>query len=436
MNKAACLLLVLAACTSKAAPTPWAPGQTRPSAHAERRGLKDVRGIIHAHSIYSHDACDGEPEKDGVRDEACLADLRRGVCQSGHDFVMLTDHSDAFAQTEFPEVLLYRPELGDALHERGGRAVASTIRCDDREVMLLAGTETAVMAVGLEGHLEDRTLYGRPEPDAIAKMHDRGAVVLLQHTEDWTVEQLATLPVDGFEMYNLHANTLNAAGDVLELLLRLERGDTDLMHPDLAFLAIVNEDDRYLSRWSQTLAQGVRRATTMGTDCHRNTFQAELADGERVDSYRRMMVWFSNHLLVDGDDDLALKRALANGRLYGAFEAFGYPVGFDYFATGAEMGDEVPLAGAKLEVRAPTMQDLDPAVTPPEITTRLLRATTEGWAEVASGPGDLSFTPTEAGAYRAEVRIVPRHLADAMASYRSLAAESYVWIYANPIYVR
>ncbi len=430
-------LLLIAACSSKSTTTPWAPGQTRPSARTERRGLTDVRGIIHAHSIYSHDACDGEPEKDGVRDAQCLADLRRGLCEAGHDFVMLTDHSDAFAQTEFPETLLYRPELEDEVHERGGRAVASTIHCEGgHEVMLLAGTESAVMAVGLEGHLDDRSQYGRAEAPAIDSMHERGAVVLLQHTEDWTVDQLTTLPVDGFEMYNLHANTLRAAGNVLELLLRLDRGDTDLMHPDLTFLAIVSEDERYLSKWSEALARGAKRVTTMGTDCHRNTFKAELSDGERVDSYRRMMIWFSNHLLVDGPGDEALKRALAGGRLYGAFEAFGYPVGFDFFAGAHEMGDAVALTERPtLEVKAPTVQDLDPDAPAPKITTHLLRATREGWEEVARGDASLSFTPSVAGAYRAEVRIVPRHLTAALASYGALAEQSFVWIYANPIYV-
>lgn len=428
--------LLLAACSSKSAPNPWAPGQTRPSARTERRGLTDVRGIIHAHSIYSHDACDGEPEKDGVRDQQCLEDLRRGLCQSGHDFVMLTDHATSFAETEYPETLLYRPELGDELFERDGRAVASTMACDGgRRVMILAGTESSMMPVGLEGHLDDRTLYGRVEASAIEAMHERGAVVLLQHTEDWSVEQLTTLPIDGFEMYNLHANTLLAAGNVLELLLRLDRGDTDLMHPDLAFLALVSEDARYLSKWSEVLASGAKRVTTMGTDCHRNTFKAPLADGERVDSYRRMMIWFSNHLLVDGPGDDALKRALARGRLYGAFEAFGYPTGFDFFAGEHEMGDEAPV-GATLEVKAPTLLDADPEGPAPKITLRLLRATAEGWVEVASGADTLSFTASEAGAYRAEVRIVPRHLADALASYRSLAEQSFVWIYANPIYVR
>ena len=50
--------------------------------------------------------------------------------------------------------------------------------------------------------------YTDSSSTAIARHKSAGAVVLVAHTEDWTPEQLTTLPLDGFEMYNLHANTL------------------------------------------------------------------------------------------------------------------------------------------------------------------------------------------------------------------------------------
>src|SRR5690606_41948886 len=106
---------------------------------------------------------------------------------------------------------------------------------------------------------------------------------------------------------------------------------------DLVLLPILNEDDLYLSRWGTVLSRDHRAVTTIGTDCHQNTFPQLLPDGERVDSYRRMMGWMSNHLLVkpeaDGSwDDSHLEDALAAGRLYGVFEVFGYPTGFDFRA--------------------------------------------------------------------------------------------------------
>ncbi|HEY1100637.1 MAG TPA: hypothetical protein VGF99_16980, partial [Myxococcota bacterium] len=98
--------------------TSWAPGTMLPSAHEARRGLVDVRGLVHAHTIYSHDACDGEPvDDDGVRNAVCLDDLRRGLCQTRHDFVMFTDHDSDFAAIEFPDTLLFDAARGDVLVE-------------------------------------------------------------------------------------------------------------------------------------------------------------------------------------------------------------------------------------------------------------------------------------------------------------------------------
>lgn len=438
-------------------PTPWSPGVvfTTPR-QARDDGLLDRRGMIHIHSYYSHDACDDMPVKNGVRDEACFEDFRRGLCQTRHDFMMLTDHPSDFADHEFPDVLLYRPERGDRLVERGGRPVASWAACEDGgRTLLVAGTESyEVMPVGLEGHAADdwrerRSLYGSTSAAAATAFRERGAVVLLAHTENWTPQQLVDRDIDGFEMYNLHANLLlpGALGKALRLLVRLEQGDPGLPHPDLTLLHVVSEDPRYLSRWGSALAAGVRRVTTLGTDAHRNTLVAPLQDGERVDSYRRLMLWFSNHLLIEPErdgtwEDRHLKEALRRGRLYGAFEVFGYPVGFDYSVTVGRrrlpMGSEVRLADApRLEVRVPSVQNLPPDRQPPALLARLLRAVEGGFEEIAAAPGDLAVVAQQPGAYRAEVRILPLHLrGDMGADADDLLGHDYVWIYSNPIYVR
>ena len=233
----------------------------------------------------------------------------------------------------------------------------------------------------------------------------------------------------------------------LVLLAKEAPSELDLPYPDLAVLDFISEDPRYLDRWSEVLARGHRRVTTMGTDCHRNSFPAKLPDGERIDSYRRMMVWFSNHLLIrpeaDGTwDDRHLKEALRSGRLYGAFEVYGYPRGFDFHARCAgsvhEMGAEVQLDdGATLVASVPSVEGLKPHGLQPELTIRLLRATVDGWETITRVSDDLRHEVSQPGAYRVEVRMVPRHLKPYLAA-RSVAAseEDRVWIYSNPIYVR
>lgn len=431
---------------------PWHPGTVYRTAEAPNaRGWLDRRGLVHAHSVYSHDACDGAPrdENDQIN-EPCLADFRRDLCSVGHDFVFLTDHGESFARTEFPDVLLHRPEHGDELVERGGSPVANRLACPDGPAALvMAGNESSQMPVGLERHVADtlaerEAIYGETSVDSLNALAAAGAVVLAQHTEDWTPEQLETLPFGGFEMYNLHANVITGAGGLLGLLAKLNFPE-ELPHPDLSLLPIVNEDDRYLERWGTVLARGARRTTTIGTDCHQNTLPDLLPDGERMDSYRRMMLWMSNHLLVapdasGGSTDLELKDALRSGRLYGAFEVLGYPVGFDFHATSGEtvieMGGTAELSAApELRVAPPSVQNLDPAAEAPRITARLLKAREGGWDPVAEADEALAFVPTEPGAYRAEIRIEPRHLRALLASYSDLADRSFVWIYANAIYV-
>jgi hypothetical protein len=438
----------------------WQPGTILRAEGPVARGFTDVRGLVHAHSVYSHDACDNEPVlQDGSYDSVCFDDFRRGLCQSGHDFVFLTDHGDRFQDNEFPDVLLFRPDLGDVLIERAGAPVANRITCDDgRAVVISAGSENGLMPVGLERHVADdvvtrAAVYGPLTQASADALRAAGAVVLLAHPETYTVEQLRALPVDGFEMFNLHANTELNAGFALDLLVRANDADPGLAHPDLLVLAIQSEDPRYLERWGRVLASGRRIVSTMGTDCHRNTFRTILADGERADSYRRMMIAFSNHLRVnpgaDGVvDDLELKEALRRGRLWGAFEVMGYPEGFDARATldgvTYEIGDEIP-PGATIHVDVPQVRDLDPSAEAPRLVTRVLRATDDsaGFVEVAATEGDSIDVATDVpGAWRVEVRMMPWHLRDALVDdarrvldEAELAGVDYPWIYANPFYV-
>ncbi|MBI4699885.1 MAG: hypothetical protein HY744_01755 [Deltaproteobacteria bacterium] len=432
----------------------WCPGVVLPSLPGQtERGFLDLRGIVHAHSVYSHDACDGEPlDEKGKPNEQCLGELRTGLCRVRHEFLMLTDHRDSFAEHEFPEVLLYRAERGDELVERDGTPVANWAGCPDGPpALIMTGCEAGTMPVALERHVSDDPaerdeLYGAATAEAIEALKAAGAVALVAHTEDWTAEQLVGLPLDGFEMFNLHANLFHGMGAAVGLIAKMEQPEL-LPHPDLIIMPIISEDPRYVDTWAQVLSRGARRTTVLATDCHRNSFPQKLPDGERVDGFRRMMQWFSNHLLVrpakDGSwADRELAEALRGGRLYGAFEFLGYPEGFDFHATGAdgvrEMGEEVVLSGGPvtLEVALPHVRQLDAQAEPPELTLRILRATEQGWQEVSSDKADMKYTPSEPGAYRAEVRMVPRHLAAFLSSYADLAAADFVWIYSNPIYVK
>jgi hypothetical protein len=97
----------------------------------------------------------------------------------------------------------------------------------------------------------------------------------------------------------------------------------------------------------------------------------------------------------------------------------------------------VPEGAKNLQTRVklPTLVDLDPSVDAPLFRVRILRAKAGGWDVAAEGPGDLDFTPKDKGAYRAEVRITPKHLRRYLSSYASLADREVPWVYGNAIYV-
>lgn len=452
----------LLACSGSGTPKPgpsapsWAPGTIFSTAReATSRGFIDRRGLIHAHSPYSHDACDGKPRlADGGIDLSCLDDFRSGICHSGHDFVFLSDHGDSFSRTEFPDTLLYQPEKGDQLVLKGDKPIANRFACPGgSSVLIMAGIESDMMPVGLEEHIapteaERSAVYGVVNAQNVERLEAAGGVVIIQHTEQWNADQLTSLPIDGFEMFNLHFNALANAGNGLELVLKLEKGQFDgLPDPNMLLAAFRDvEASSYLDTWGAVLARGAKRTTTMGTDCHRNTLPQLAQDGERLDSYRRMMEMFSNHLLVrpraDGSiDPASLKEALKASRLYGVFEFLGYAKGFDYVAEEGgqvrEMGETVSLAkGVTLKVSMPTVERMSTGSEAPGLRARVLHAVAGGWEEVASSTsGSISYTVTQPGAYRSEVRIVPRHVKQWLGTYQDLGALQRPWVYSNAIYV-
>jgi hypothetical protein len=160
-----------------------------------------------------------------------------------------------------------------------------------------------------------------------------------------------------------------------------------------------------------------------------------------MDSYRRTFRWFTNHALVESVTFDAIKAAVGHGRSYGVFEILGTPDGFDFFASSGnetfEMGDEVALSKAlTLQLHLPEVLDLPQGIAAPTVTGRIIHIDAEAKATtVAEGGEDLSIEVDEPGAYRAEVHIVPHHLAPFLGKEPERYIKKQIWIYANPIYV-
>ena len=439
------LVLLLAACTDSSGDSsavtertprvvPWA--ETRaPLAEVSPGGRAWRRGIVHLHSHYSHDACDGDPMPGGVPDEACLANLRAGLCDNGMDFAMITDHPSHAAEQEWSDLLLSRP--GDEVVE----GVANRVACPTgHPVLTMPGVEDELMPIALNRPVADTPeerdrIYNDTSAETIAAEIAAGATVLQAHTEAQSLETLLARQAAGqrgVEIFNLHAMVdpdireehlgLDSFG-YLDAIGPFLSGATNA-RPDLAFLGFFQEQGVSLERFD-ALNRVAFTVGTAGTDAHENALPNLLSDGERVDSYRRMMSWFSNIVLTEGDGPEDYQGALAAGRLFVAFEVLGTPTGFSVRYGAHEMGGEAAV-GDTLEVVCPTLAPATPQDgLQPEITAIVYR---DG-APWQTGCG--TFPVTEPGVYRVRVDIVPHHLTTFLDDQAEAFVRPYPWLYSN-----
>ena len=451
--RALVVLCVLAACGGdKETPSLPAWDKTLPAASVmgDWNGLTPARGIVHLHSPFSHDACDGMP-RDGttlVPNEPCLQSLRAALCTDRIDYAALTDHDDSMADEEF--AALFHPREGDeVVLGAGGTQIASRIHCDNgHEVLLTVGGENETMPIMLDRHAtgsvsERHAIYNGDTQAEVAALRDAGATIWIAHSEQRTTAHLLELGPDGIEIYNLHANIdprirpmylgLDAYGAITGAV---EFADTNEggPEPDLAILAFLTPNIPALTRWDEILATGRKLAGTAGSDAHENALPVILADGERGDSYRRVLRWFSNVALVaDPRDPVQIEAAVRTGHLFSVFEILGTPDGFRVAAGSGTLGDTVPV-GTPLTVTLPTVRGLDPSLPAPEIRATVVRVDATGRTDL---PGTEGVVLDRPGAYRIEVSIVPHHLGPYLRDLgSSLADQELPWIYTGAIYVQ
>ena len=407
---------------------------------------------MHLHSPWSHDACDGEPLLDGKPNQACLQDLRDALCATSIDIAYLSDHPAHAADQPFSA--LFHAAEDDEQIEREGALIATRITCPDgHNVMWRAGIEDDLMPLGLEQHTapgdpaESFRLYGAASPESIQAHARSGGFVSMAHTEGKDLETLQALVASGLggvEVFNLHAMFdptkrsedlgLHPTGWASDIATFTTKDGT--AEPDLFFLAVLQDQTVSLERWDK-LQQSDSVVGFAGTDAHQNVLPMDFRDGERGDSYRRMLRWFSNHILIAASDappsPEQADEALAAGRLYVAFEILGTPSGLDFHlrdsdGTVTEMG--ATGSGDTIVATCPSISAASPKNTDqPEIKATLYK---DGiaWAE---GCGEHYLT--EPGSYRLRVDMIPHHLRDFLGTTPNEWLHSYPWVLTNHIRV-
>lgn len=387
------------------------------------RGWIDRRAVFHLHSPYSHDACDGQGWVDGVMDTACEADLRAALCDASYDVAFITDHPDYGDQQPFED--LFHPRDGDAwVTDDVGRRYALETTCPDGHVVQWrAGFEDELMPVGLHDHVDAdpatrHDLLNRYDDSAVAAIAAAGGRTFLAHTEQRVTEPLLGLQRAGLhavEAFNVHAmfdprirpEALGLDGFSWLSDIGPFVADDALVQPDLFFLTVFQEQAPSIANWEALLQQGPMMATA-GSDAHQNVLPIALVDGERGDSYRRTLRWFSTHLLAASASAEDIDAAIAARRAYIAFEILGTPTGMDVHLEAEdgsvyEMGADTPVG--TLVVTCPTLADGSPyGSEAPAISATITR---DG-ETVAEGCGRY---PVDAGVWRVRFDITPHHLA-------------------------
>lgn len=428
------MLIFALACTAPAGDStvqtvPWTAD--RPFLETGVRGRTWKRGIVHVHSPWSHDACDGEIDETGEFSEACLADFRDGFCRSGMDFAYVTDHPSHAAYQDYDDLKLARDD--DQVLDGGAKMACGTT--------MMPGIEDATMPVGLARHVpgtaEERdALYNRSDADALAAFIEAGALVLQNHPEGLDREVLLErrdAGQIGLEIFNLHAMF---APDIRSEDLGLESFGwaEDILpftegsaEPDLLFLAVHQDQQPSLDHWDALLELGPTVGIG-GTDAHQNVLNIELEDGERADSYRRMMSWFSNWLLVDEATPAGFDEALAASRNALVFEALGTPAGLDVHLDEAELGSVT--SSGTLHVGCVELAETSPrGAEAPE-----LRVEVRHNGEVVSTDcRDHDATP---GIWRVSWYITPHHLSDFLGPDDVWSDQEFPWIHTAAITVR
>lgn len=461
------IIAFAAACGGSSTPPPdpdappaelpaWDKSLPDASVMGVRRGLTPARGIVHLHSPYSHDACDNAPRDPatGAPNEPCLADLRAALCTDKIDFAALTDHDDTMADEDFPTLFNMRG-TDEAILDGTGAQVGSRMTCDDgHQVLFSVGGENTLMPVMLDRHVTApdvqtrHDIYNGDDKAAADAFRDAGGLTWIAHTEQHELDELRAVVPDGLELYNLHANLdpkirgpylgLDPAG-AIEAAANFADTNPGHPEPDLALISFLSVNQPAIDRWTALLGDGRHVPATAGSDAHENALPIMLADGERGDSYRRVLRWFSNVVLVaDPHDPAQIESALGGGRMYSVFELFGTPEGFDIHAGTAELGDTATTADT-LVVDVPHVRNLDPSLPAPEIHANVIHIAAGGTADtVATGDGpEISVPLTAAGAYRVEITIVPHHLGPYLGTTLGpdYAEQELPWIYTSPIYV-
>jgi len=277
-------------------------------------GLLDLKGVIHVHSLLSHDS-KGTPEE-----------IVRSAHEAGLRFLITTDHNNKRIFTEG-----IQGRFDDLWVIRGAEFVKKG---------------QALLAIDIQDYIDGRGMAVR---QVVREIKSQGGLAFVAHPlgfRDWDIEG-----IDGMEIYNISDSARAQAWKAPWLVLELLSSWDD--YPGEAFLSLLSRPGHHLSQWDKAL-QTKRLVGIAGNNAHKNL----KVFGRQLDPYPLTFKYVQTHLLAAALEKRALLDALKAGHAYLSFGLLADATGFQFFARRdglvGIMGDEMPYSpGLVLTVQTP-----------------------------------------------------------------------------------
>ncbi|MBL7968384.1 MAG: PHP domain-containing protein [Prolixibacteraceae bacterium] len=374
--------------------------------------LNVFRGVLHAHSFWSHDS------------EGTLFDLIPAAKNAGLEFIFLTDHPHGNIDT-----------------------IPRGYHGNYQGILIESGSEKQ----GFDcWPLDSVIIDWKLNKDSIAKkIVSNGGIIFYAHTEE--PHNWSNPDYQGMEIYNFHTDTKDEslAPHILNFLVNGSK------YRSWALREMFDEQTTILARWdSLNVERKIVGFSAVDTHENQNFRARYLKDGRvewvgpnanvidtmevkwwnkwlysqpdpngwifkfMVDTYQEGFNYITNYVLADTLSIPSLAEHLKKGHLYTAFKSLGDAKGFMYYAQSstdsltAIMGDSVRINQVK------TLN----AVSPLPGQFRLIH---DGKTVKISSTSDYQFSvgqPLKKGAYRIEIHV-------------QLNGKYVPWLYSNPIYV-
>lgn len=287
---------------------------------ANLEGLADVRGLVHVHSLLSHDS------------KGTFEAIADAAVETSCSFVILCDHLKGQTATE----------------EGPDGRVGGVLFLPGAELNMNGGS---LLALGVRAGIDPRLL----DAPLVAAIRARGGLAAIGHPESVRLEGL--VDVDGCELENVHADTTDEN--------KLTLGLRALFFPPRPFFSSVLDLQVRAGIVYDSFARERPLAAIGACDAHEAIRPLGPLAGA-VDSYRRLFRTATTHVwvpLARTGETLAkadVLEAIRAGRTYAASELTRDATGFRFVARDAQgnavalPGGAAPLApGLALEVALP-----------------------------------------------------------------------------------